>query len=158
MLHIGHALRLQQNGRQLRAIDAGAAAADIHSNNKKEQQDDAHLALRRPVAMEAPAVVSGVLLLSWAGGTGVRMPQDTLLMAVEQGAAPHILDVITIKEYTAGHVPGAIHIPYHTVWWRHSALAAGKTDLIIVYCSHGLRAGMGKLQLRALCYEKVVYL
>lgn len=118
-----------------------------------------HLALKRPVAVgAAAAVVTGAILLSSARGEGEQMPQNTLLAAMEQGTAPHILDVRTTKEYAAGHVPGAVHIPYHQLWRRHADLAAGKADPIIVYCSHGPRAGIAKLQLWALGYEKVVYL
>jgi rhodanese-related sulfurtransferase len=118
-----------------------------------------HLALRRAVAVgAAAAVVSGALLLSSAGGGGARMPQDTLLMAVEQGTAPHIVDVRTTKEYAAGHVPSAIHIPYYQLWQRYADLAAGKVDLIVIYCSHGPRAGTAKLQLWALGYRKLAYL
>lgn len=106
----------------------------------------------------AAAVVTGALLLSSAGGGGTRMPQNTLMRAMEQGTAPHIVDVRTAKEYAAGHVPGAIHIPYHQLWQRHAELAAGKADLIIVYCSHGPRAAMAKLQMWAVGYEKVVHL
>jgi rhodanese-related sulfurtransferase len=117
-----------------------------------------HLALRRPVIVGAAAVVTGALLLNSAGGEGTRISSDALLEAMEQGPAPHILDVRTTKEYAAGHVPGAIHIPYHQLWRRHAELSAGKADLIVVYCSHGPRAGLAKLQLWALGYEKVAYL
>ena len=118
-----------------------------------------HLALHRSLAVgAAAAAVTGVLLLSSARGEGARMPQDVLLATMEKGAASHILDVRTTKEYAAGHVPGAIHIPYHQLWLHHAELSAGKTDLIVVYCSHGPRAGMAKLQLWALGYEKVAYL
>jgi rhodanese-related sulfurtransferase len=115
--------------------------------------------LKRPVAVGATAaVVTGTLLLSSAGGVGVRMPQGTLLAAIEKADAPHVLDVRTTREYAAGHVPGAIHIPYHQLWRRHAELAADKADPIVVYCSHGPRAGMARLQLWALGYEKVAYL
>lgn len=116
-----------------------------------------HLALRRAVARGA-AAVAGILLLSAAGGAGVRISQDALLTAIEHGVAPRILDVRTTREYTAGHIFGAVHIPYHRVSRRHADLAAEKTDLIVVYCSHGPRAGLAKLQLWALGYEKIAFL
>jgi rhodanese-related sulfurtransferase len=85
--HSSYALGLQQKGPPLRAIDAGAAAADIGADNRRRD-----------------------------------------------------------------------HIPYHQLWQRHAELAAGKADLIVVYCSHGPRAGMAKLQLWALGYRKLAYL
>jgi rhodanese-related sulfurtransferase len=108
--------------------------------------------LHRSVAAgAAAAAVTGVLLLGSTGGEGTRMPQDTMLAAMENGAAPHILDVRTTKGYAAGHVPAAIHVPYHQLWRQHADLAAGKDDPkddpIVVYCSHGPRAGLARLQL-----------
>jgi rhodanese-related sulfurtransferase len=117
-----------------------------------------HLALHRLAAVGAAAVITGALLLNAAGGEGTRISSDALLAAMEKGTAPHILDVRTTREYAAGHVPGAIHISYHRLWQRHAELAAGKADLIVVYCSHGPRAGMAKLQLWALGYRKLAYL
>jgi hydroxyacylglutathione hydrolase len=115
------------------------------------------LALRRLVAVGV-AVVTGVLLLASANSKGARTSHDALLAAMEKGAAPRVLDVRTTREYRAGHVPGAIHIPYHQLWRRHANLAAGKDAAIVVYCSHGPRALTAKLQLRALGYENVAYL
>jgi rhodanese-related sulfurtransferase len=117
-----------------------------------------HLALHRLVAVgAAAAAVTGALLLNSAGGEGTRIFPDALLEAMEQETTPHILDVRTAKEYAAGHVPGAIHIPYHQLWQRHAELSPGKAHLIVVYCSHGPRAGMTKLQLWALGYENAAY-
>jgi hydroxyacylglutathione hydrolase len=133
------------------------AVAGKRRRISKERQTTRHLALRRLVAVGAIAV-TGALLLSLVGGKGARISQDALLAAMETGAAPRVLDVRTTKEYAAGHVPGAIHIPYHVLWRRHADLAAGKTNPIVVTCSHGPRALMAKLQLRALGYERVLYL
>ena len=102
--------------------------------------------------------VIGVLWVVSARGEGAWMSQDALLAAMETGAAPRILDVRTTNEYKRGHVPDAIHIPHHQLWRRHAELAAGKNEPIVVTCSHGPRAGMAKLQLWALGYEKVIYL
>jgi rhodanese-related sulfurtransferase len=49
-------------------------------------------------------------------------------------------------------------MPYHQLWRHHADLVAGKDDPIVVYCSHGPRAALAKLQLWALGYEKVAYL
>lgn len=119
-----------------------------------------HLALRYRIAVgvAGAVAVSGILWVASASGDGAWMPQDALLAAIEMGAAPRILDVRTTNEYKRGHVPGAIHIPYHVLWRRHADLAAGKDEPIVVTCSHGPRALMAKLQLSALGYEKVAYL
>lgn len=97
-------------------------------------------------------------MLSSGSGEGAWISQDALLAVMETGVAPRILDVRTAREYAAGHIPGAVHIPYHVLWRRHAELAAGKDEPIVVTCSHGPRAGMAKLQLWALGYETVAYL
>lgn len=60
-----------------------------------------------------------------------------------------ILDVRSAREYNAGHVPEARHIPY----WR--LLLSRPVDLpvtgepVIVYCGHGPRAWIAKAALIA---------
>jgi rhodanese-related sulfurtransferase len=83
------------------------------------------------------------------------MPPEALIAALETATAPRVLDVRTTREYVAGHVPGAIHVPYHVLLLRRSDLPAGKTDPVVVYCSHGPRAGMARLQLWTLGYQDV---
>jgi rhodanese-related sulfurtransferase len=106
----------------------------------------------------AAAVVLAALLMLMSVRVGPRTPPEVLLAALEKGTAPRILDVRTTKEYAAGHVPGAIHVPYHQLWLRRADLPAGKADPVVVYCSHGPRAGMAKFELWALGYENVAFL
>ena len=108
--------------------------------------------------MAAAVAAVFLALLGWLAGEPPRIPQDVLLAAIEKGNAPRILDVRTTREYVASHVPGAIHVPYHELWLRRAAIRAAEDSLIVVYCSHGLRAGMAKLQLWMLGYDNVAYL
>lgn len=59
-----------------------------------------------------------------------------------------MLDVRSAREFRAGHVPGARHVP----WWRllmgARPPAAADGDPIVVYCGHGPRAWMAGLALR----------
>lgn len=55
-------------------------------------------------------------------------------------ARPLILDVRTDREFQAGHVPGAIHIPHTRLAERLTDLPAGSEDGIVVYCEQGPRA------------------
>lgn len=105
----------------------------------------------------AVAAILGAVLLSRVGGMTAPISNDAVLEAIENGTQPIILDVRTAREYEAGHVPGAIRIPYHAVWFRRAHIPAGNDDWLVVYCSHGPRAGMA-LQLRLLGYQKVAYL
>lgn len=103
----------------------------------------------------AAAVVLAALLMLLSVSVGPRTPPDALLAALETGTAPRILDVRSTKEYAAGHVPGAIHVPYHVLLLRPADLPADKAESVVVYCSHGPRAGMAKLQLWMLGYQNI---
>lgn len=102
--------------------------------------------------------VATLLIVGWARDDRSRISPEALSAAIEAGNAPHILDVRTRGEYAAGHVPGAIRIPFERVWLRSAALPASRDEALVVYCSHGGRAGLAKLQLSALGYRNVLFL
>ena len=70
-----------------------------------------------------------------------KIQQDALLERMEQkDASMIILDVRTPEEFAAGHVPGAVNIPYTHLPARLSELQdAGDKD-IVLYCATGIRA------------------
>lgn len=84
-------------------------------------------------------------------------PED-LLQAIAAAKAPPIIDVRTSREYQAGHITGAIHIPHLEVWFHRREFPAAKTDPIVVYCSHGPRAWIAAFQLWTLSYQNVASL
>jgi rhodanese-related sulfurtransferase len=73
------------------------------------------------------------------------------------GDAPSgiILDVRTRAEYEAGHVPGARHVPFWTVFSRAGALPIARNTPITVYCGHGPRARVARAALRLLGFRQV---
>jgi len=77
---------------------------------------------------------------------------------IEAGSPPPIIDVRSQSEYDAGHVPGAIHIPFWAAYGRASEIPAGPDDEIVVYCAHGPRAGLAKAGFRLAGFHHVVYL
>jgi rhodanese-related sulfurtransferase len=81
-----------------------------------------------------------------------------LLAAIEVGTAPTILDVRTRWEFEAGHVPGAIHVPFQAVARRVAEIPSGHDDPLVVYCGHGPRAWMAGRLLRARGFRRVSYL
>ena len=78
--------------------------------------------------------------------------------AIDTGAAPAILDVRTPVEYAAGHVRGAINIPFNEVGRRASELGSRRERPLIVYCGHGPRAWMAGAALRKKGFTNVSYL
>lgn len=91
--------------------------------------------------------------------TTARIDQGSLLKRIEKkDASLVILDVRTPEEYAAGHVPGAINIPYTHLPSRISEVAdAGDKD-IVLYCAIGIRAEKGAERLRENGFTKLLHL
>jgi rhodanese-related sulfurtransferase len=77
---------------------------------------------------------------------------------IEAGGAPAILDVRSRWEFTRGHVPGALHIPFWRLPARVSALPVSRERSVVVYCGHGPRAWFAKAVLRSSGYTDVALL
>ncbi len=110
--------------------------------------------LARPAA--AGLVAAGVLACSF--GSSPVVSREMLAHQIESGTAPVVLDVRSESEYESGHVPGAIHIPFQSVAFRHEEISLDKEQPIVVYCAHGPRAAWAGRALRNAGYTNVVYL
>jgi rhodanese-related sulfurtransferase len=84
-------------------------------------------------------------------------PAD-LLARIRAGTAPVILDVRSRGEFDAGHVPGAIHIPFWNVSGRLAEIPGAKSDPVVVYCGHGPRAWIAGAALKRRGFTNVTYL
>ncbi len=83
---------------------------------------------------------------------------DTLMKHIDSGAGPVVVDVRSKQEFDAGHVPGAIHLPFWQVGRQWQKLAAKREQPIVVYCGHGPRAYMAGAALRRAGFTNVAYL
>jgi rhodanese-related sulfurtransferase len=81
-----------------------------------------------------------------------------LLLAIETGGAPAIVDVRSGREFEKGHVPGALHIPFWAMLSRSSEIPTPPDESVVIYCEHGPRAGLAKAALRAAGFRQVLYL
>jgi len=81
-----------------------------------------------------------------------------LLAAIDAGTAPPIVDVRSRLEYSRGHVPGAIHVPFWMVQWRLRSIPGRRPDPVVVYCGHGPRAWMAARVLRRRGFARVILL
>ena len=61
---------------------------------------------------------------------------------------PLLLDVRTPYEYDAGHIPGAVNIPYLQLDERLREVRAAAAHGVVVYCMRGPRARVGESILR----------
>ena len=75
------------------------------------------------------------------------------IMDIEEGYI--ILDVREQDEYDAGHIPGAILIPYTQIEAKASEMLADKDQLILVYCRSGRRSKIAAEALAELGYTNI---
>lgn len=66
-----------------------------------------------------------------------------------------LLDVRTLDEYNAGHIPAAVLLPYDEIAQKAEKLLPEKDAEIIVYCRSGRRSAIAADELRKLGYTEV---
>jgi len=105
-------------------------------------------------ALVAAASVSFAAL---ADGGMQPLTQDAFLALPRSGEqAPFVLDVRTPEEFVAGHVPGAVNIPYDQVAARIAEVPRDKD--VVLYCRSGRRAGMAAEVLATNGYTRLQHL
>jgi rhodanese-related sulfurtransferase len=81
-----------------------------------------------------------------------------LLARIDRGEPLHILDVRSETEFAAGHVPGAVNVPFTQVLSRLREIPGTAEDEIVVYCGHGPRAYMAATALRAGGRHRILFI
>jgi hydroxyacylglutathione hydrolase len=66
-----------------------------------------------------------------------------------------ILDARSAREFAAGHVPGARHLPFWSPLLQTPRLDIRAGEPIVVYCGHGPRAWIAAAALRARGFRNV---
>ena len=90
---------------------------------------------------------------------GARDVSGDELHALLSGRRPPVvLDVRSAAEFAAGHIQGAVHIPFWAVPWRSDRLRSAADDPIVVYCGHGPRALFARSALRRRGFTRVACL
>jgi rhodanese-related sulfurtransferase len=79
----------------------------------------------------------------------------TLARAIDEGTPPLIVDTRSRAEYAAGHVPGAVHLPFWRAASRHRELQALSDTHIVLYCGHGPRAAIARRALQRRGYRRI---
>ncbi len=67
-----------------------------------------------------------------------------------------LVDVRTQEEYDAGHLEGALLIPYDQIPQRLAEFGEDKNRSIVVYCRSGKRAGVAEQTLRKAGFTHVL--
>jgi len=108
------------------------------------------------------------LLLLLASPTRAAEPASTA--SLPQGVQPGVVDIPTARalaaagmrvvdvrtpaEYAAGHVPGAVNIPFDELTGRHVELGPPSTP-VLLYCRSGRRSGIAAEVLRSRGFERL---
>jgi phage shock protein E len=83
-------------------------------------------------------------------------PDALLTMQADKKASLLLLDVRTPEEFAAGHIPGAVNIPYDQVAAHLEEIPKGEE--VVLYCHSGRRAGLAAETLTAHGYTKLAHL
>ncbi|MBS7662373.1 rhodanese-like domain-containing protein [Pseudomonas lalucatii] len=79
------------------------------------------------------------------GGKSLSSRELTSLLNSEQGL---VLDVRAQKDFSAGHIVGALHIPYEKLAGRIAELEKHKAKILIVVDAMGQQAGSASRELK----------
>ncbi len=103
-----------------------------------------------------PGLLLGLLLTGCAGGI-----DQAALVARLAGpdARSALVDVRSSSEYRAGHLPGAVNLPVHSLPFNLARVpVTDRSEEVVVYCAHGPRAGLAGFFLRLGGFSKVRHL
>jgi rhodanese-related sulfurtransferase len=78
-----------------------------------------------------------------------------LLERINRGEPVRIIDVRSESEFAAGHVPGAVNIPFTKVLLHADAVLGLDQGELVLYCGHGPRAHVAAA---ALGGKRIIYL
>lgn len=86
---------------------------------------------------------------------GLACAEDIVMNGTRMQAT--LIDVRTPEEFAAGHIPGAVNLPYDLIDSNSSALKGLSTESqILLYCRSGRRSAIARETLEKLGYHKVV--
>ncbi len=92
-----------------------------------------------------PLLLTLISTLVWAGPR-----EDAAWKQIGEGAM--IVDVRTPQEFAAGHLPGAINIPYQVVVDGFTQLDVPRDRQVVLYCRSGRRSAIADQSLKSAGY------
>ena len=91
-------------------------------------------------------------------GSNPLITADDLLAKLQKDKSIVVLDVRTPGEYSEGHVPSAVNIPYDEIEDEVAKTIKDKQQQIVVYCRSGYRASKAEAALADLGYNNILHL
>jgi len=70
-------------------------------------------------------------------------------------AGGRVIDVRSEREWAAGHLPEAVHVPVGELERRIGALAPDKSQPLLLHCASGVRSAGGRRILARMGYTRV---
>jgi phage shock protein E len=112
---------------------------------------------KRAITVWVTAVSSALLFIAaaHAGELAPSISPAELQTRQASDEAPVVIDVRTPMEFSSGHIPGAVNIPYDEIGARISELDAPHG--VALYCMMGPRARKGEAALFDAGYRSVVH-
>ena len=101
-------------------------------------------------------VLLGLLVGCGAAVASEHIAAADLAAQIQVGTAPLIVDVRSPEEYAAGHVPGAINLPFREID-QHLEVLRSQPKLVI-YCERGMRANIAEATLVEAGLDNVLHL
>ena len=80
---------------------------------------------------------------------------EALLLKMNTGSSPYIIDVREGSEWQEGAIPNAIHIPRGYLELQIEQIAPDPKAEIILYCGGGTRSALAAENLQAMGYQNV---
>ena len=109
------------------------------------------------------AIAVGVILMlnrkeQYIENEGIikHVSMDDIVKIMNENKNYIILDVRTIDEYNAGHIPNAICIPNESIGSDIGSKIPNKEQLILVYCRSGNRSKQAVEKLKDLGYTNLI--
>ena len=99
-----------------------------------------------------------LLLQACSTSSETHIQQAELLTLLQSEQVPVIVDVRSTREFNAGHIPQAKHIPFWQSFTSDALDSNDKQDTLILYCEHGPRAGIAKFAYLMAGFQNILYL
>ena len=99
------------------------------------------------VAVAKKALIIICVLHITASIAGASSYDDKSTDSINAKSNALLIDVRTKKEFSKGHIKGAINIPFHVIAKEIDDVATSRDQSIVLYCIKGLRAWLAKRSL-----------
>ena len=100
-------------------------------------------------------VIGGLFMFMQSGNANQTMKYEELQNKLNAQENFVLLDVRTQEEFNAGHIAGAILLPYDEINVKAATVLPDKEKEIVLYCRSGRRSAIAKKALVELGYKDV---